>query len=141
MSTVAARKFFEEMGFLLQKPISVATTDGKTYTGNLVGYNPDSMSLCLANAKDKSGKIFHRIFINGSVIAQIYATEKPFDLEGLAKRLEKVFPTMVKLHEEAGVIVVMDRVRVGEKGVLEGKGPAAERVQKVYEEFLREQAK
>jgi hypothetical protein len=46
---------------------------------------------------------------------------------------------MVKLSEGAGVIVVMDRIRVSEKGILEGTGPAAERVQKVYDEFIRSQ--
>jgi hypothetical protein len=44
---------------------------------------------------------------------------------------------MVKVSEGAGIIVVMDRIRVSEKGILEGSGPAAERVQKVYEEFIR----
>ena len=46
---------------------------------------------------------------------------------------------MVKVSEGVGIIVVMDRIRVSEKGILEGTGPAAERVQKVYDEFLREQ--
>jgi hypothetical protein len=32
----------------------------------------------------------------------------------------------------------MEKVKVTEKGVIEGTGPAAERVQKVYEQFLSE---
>ncbi|MEM3018755.1 MAG: Lsm family RNA-binding protein, partial [Candidatus Bathyarchaeia archaeon] len=59
-------------------------------------------------------------------------------LRGLAERLERVFPKLVRLYEEQGVIVVMDRIRVTEKGVIEGSGPAAERVQRIYEEFMRE---
>jgi len=140
MSTVAARRFFEEIGALLQRPVFVVTSTGKTYAGILIGYT-DALSICLANAKDDSGKIFHRIFLNGNTITQIHTTEKPFDLQELAKRLEKVFPMMVKLYTEAGVIIIMDKVRVNEKGVIEGKGPAAERAQKVYEEFLKEQIK
>lgn len=140
MSTVAARKFFEELNALLQKTITVTTIAGKTYVGSLVGYNPDTMSLCLADAKDESGNLLRRLFLNGSIVAQIYATEKLFDLQALADRLEKVFPTMVKLYGEAGVIVVMNKIRVSEKGIIEGKGPAAERVQKVYDEFVRERA-
>ena len=35
----------------------------------------------------------------------------------------------------------MDKIRVTEKGLIEGRGPAAERVQKVYEEFNREREK
>jgi hypothetical protein len=46
---------------------------------------------------------------------------------------------MVRLSEGTGVILVMDRIRVSEKGILEGAGPAAERVQKVYDEFIRAQ--
>ena len=49
-----------------------------------------------------------------------------------------VFPRMVKLYEEAGVITVTDRIRVTASGVVEGTGPMAERVQKIYEEFVRE---
>jgi len=137
MSTVSARRFFEELAALTLKPVFIVTSNGKTYTGILTGYT-DSLSICLANAKDDSGKFFTRIFLNGNTIAQIYAAEKQFDIQELAKRLEKVFPLMVKLYQEAGVIVIMDKVRVSEKGVIEGKGPAAERVQKVYEEFLKE---
>jgi small nuclear ribonucleoprotein (snRNP)-like protein len=138
MSTVSARRFFEEIGALMQKPIFVVTSNGKTYSGILTGYT-DALSVCLANAKDDSGNFFYRIFLNGNTIAHIYVAEKQFDIQELARRLEKVFPMMVKLYLEAGVIVIMDKVRVSEKGVIEGKGPAAERAQKVYEEFLKEQ--
>ena len=71
-------------------------------------------------------------------MAQILATEKPFDLKSLAGRLEKVFPTMVKLYEDQGFIWVMDKVKLTERGVVEGSGPAAERVQRVYEQFMSE---
>jgi len=141
ISALAGRRFFEEFKFLLQRTVTVVTTDGKRYVGKLAGYNPENMSVCLKGVKDKNGNVLDRIFINGSIIAQIYAVGKPFDLKGLAARLEKVFPRMVNLYEDLGVIVVMNRIRVGEKGIIEGKGPAADRVQKVYDEFIREQAK
>jgi hypothetical protein len=76
--------------------------------------------------------------LNGNVVAQILAIEKPFDLKALANRLEKVFPRLVKLYEDKGFIWVMEKVKVTEKGVIEGTGPAAERVQKVCEQFLSE---
>jgi hypothetical protein len=88
--------------------------------------------------KDESGKDTGRLFINGRAILEVYGLEMPFDLRSLAERLERVFPKMVKIVEEAGVIVVMDKIRVTEKGLIEGRGPAAERVQRVYEEFMRE---
>ena len=100
---------------------------------HLIGINPDNMSLSIADAKDESGKILHRVFLNGTIVAQISSAEKPFDLKALASRLEKVFPTMVKLYEDQGFIWVMDKVKLTEKGVIEGSGPAADRVQKVYD--------
>ncbi|MEM3623410.1 MAG: Lsm family RNA-binding protein [Candidatus Bathyarchaeia archaeon] len=135
---MAQRKFFTEVATLVDKSVIVTTTTGKTFSGTLIGINPDTLSLCLAEAKDEEGKILHRVFLNGNVVAQILSVEKPFDLKALADRLEKVFPTMVKLYEDKGFIWVMDKVKVTEKGVVEGSGPAAERVQKVYEQFISE---
>jgi small nuclear ribonucleoprotein (snRNP)-like protein len=135
---VAQRKFFTEVAALVERSVIVSTTTGKTFSGTLIGINPDTLSLCLAEAKDEEGKILHRVFLNGNVVAQILSVEKPFDLKALADRLEKVFPTMVKLYEDKGFIWVMDKVKVTDKGVVEGSGPAAERVQKVYEQFISE---
>ena len=136
--SVAQRKYFAEVAALADKHVIVATTTGKTFTGTLIGINPDTLSLCLAEAKDDEGKTLHRVFLNGNVVAQILSVEKPFDLKALADRLEKVFPTMVRLYEDKGFIWVMDKVKLTEKGVVEGSGPAAERVQKVYEQFMSE---
>jgi len=136
--SVAQRKLFTEMSALIDKIVMVITTDGKSYTGKLVGINENNLSLCLAGAKDDKGRVIHRVFLNGNIVAQILAIEKPFDLKALAERLEKVFPRLVKLYEDKGFIWVMEKIKVTEKGVIEGTGPAAERVQKVYEQFLSE---
>ena len=136
--SVAQRKYFTEVGALVDKPVMIATTNGKTFTGTLIGINQDNMSLCLAEAKDEAGKTVHRLFLNGNVVAQISSSEKPFDLKALATRLEKVFPTMVKLYDDKGFIWVMDKVKLTDRGVVEGSGPAAERVQRVYEQFMSE---
>ena len=136
--SVAQRKFFTEVTALVDKSVIVSTTTGKTYSGTLMGINPDTLSLVLSEAKDEEGKLLHRVFLNGSVVAQILSVEKPFDLKALSDRLEKVFPTMVRLYEDKGFIWVMDKVKLTEKGVVEGSGPAAERVQKVYEQFISE---
>jgi len=136
--SVTQRKYFTEIAALSDKTVSVTTTAGKTFNGTLIGINPDNMSLCLSDAKDEAGKTLHRLFLNGNAVAQISSAEKPFDLKALATRLEKVFPTMVKLYEDKGFIWVMDKVKLTEKGVVEGSGPAADRVQKVYEQFMSE---
>ena len=136
--SVAQRKLFGEVAALVDKTVVVVTMDGKEFTGTVVGINPETLSLCLAEAKDEKGRTLHRAFLNGNVVAQIYSVEKPFNLKALAERLEKVFPTMVRLYEDKGFIWVMEKIKVTEKGVVEGTGPAAERVQKVYDLFSSE---
>jgi len=136
--SVAQRKYFTEIAALADKTVAVVTTTGKTFNGTLIGINQDNMSLCLADAKDESAKMIHRIFLNGNVVAHISSAERSFDLKALSGRLEKVFPTMVKLYDDKGFIWVMDKVKLTEKGVVEGSGPAADRVQKVYEQFMSE---
>jgi len=129
----------EEITAQLQKVVTVSTNDGKNFTGVLTGVDSHTFNLCLNDAKDESGRLVRKLFLNGSKIIQISSSEKSFNLQALADRLDKVFPRMVKLSEGTGVILVMDRIRVSEKGILEGAGPAAERVQKVYDEFIRAQ--
>lgn len=135
---MAQRKYFTEVSALADKNIIVMTTSGKKFSGILIGINPDDLSLCLSEAKDEEGRILHRVFLNGNIVAHIFAVEKPFDLKALAERLEKVFPTMVRLYEDKGFIWIMDKVKLTEKGVVEGSGPAAERVQRVYDLFMGE---
>ncbi|MEM3575064.1 MAG: LSM domain-containing protein, partial [Candidatus Bathyarchaeia archaeon] len=110
MSSVGERRFFEELSQLLNKNVTVETINGKVYSGILSGVNASSMSICLTDAKDQGGRSIYKLFINGSAILEIYSAEKPFDLEALAMRLERVFPRMVKLVEGSGTIVVMDKI-------------------------------
>jgi small nuclear ribonucleoprotein (snRNP)-like protein len=139
MSSLPDRRFMEEITAQLQKVVTISTNDGKSYTGVLAGVDSHTFNLCLNDAKDDTGRVARKLFLNGSKIIQISSSEKPFNLQALADRLDKVFPRMVRLSEGTGVILVMDRIRVSEKGILEGAGPAAERVQKVYDEFIRAQ--
>jgi len=133
----AARRFSSELSLFIDRWVSVRTTTGREYEGVLLGYTLPELSLMLGEARDKEGRRYPRIAISGRIISEIVLLEEPLDMEELAKRLESYFPRMVKYYPEARVIVVMDRVRVTEKGV-EGGGPIAERVQAIYEEFVRE---
>ena len=141
MSSVAERRFREELALLLQKNVSVQTSNEKTYHGVLAGVEFESLSICLANAKDETGKNIPKLFLSGKSVLEIRGEGQSFDLKALAERLDRLFPKMVRIVEEAGVIVVMDKIRVSEKGIIEGSGPAAERVQKVYSEFMGDRAK
>ena len=138
MAIVAGRRFFEELTGLVQKSVRVEDVKGKVHDGTLIGYDSNTLTLCLGDVKEKKGTKIHRVFLYGHSVAKISLVERPFNLEGLAQRLERVFPKMVRLYPEAGVIVVMDKIRVNENGLVEGTGPAAERVQSIYERFLKE---
>jgi len=136
--SVAQRKYFTEVAALAEKIVSVTTINGKNFIGTLIGINPDNLSLVLADVKGENGSVVNRLFLNGSTVAQLSTAEKSFDLKALAQRLEKVFPRMVKLYEDNGFIWVMDKVKLTEHGITEGSGPAAERVQRVYDQFVSE---
>ena len=96
------------------------------------------MSVALGDVKGSQGTLYHRLFLTGSNIAKIMATDTPFNLDGLKERLERVFPNMVQYFPEAGVLVVMNKIRVNETGLVEGSGPAASRVQDIYSRFIQE---
>lgn len=140
MAAVASRKFYEELGQLVSKLVRVEDTAGKVYDGILLGYDNTTMSVCLGDVPGERGTKIHRVFVYGPTIAKISATERPFNLEGLAERLERVFPNMVRVYQDAGIIVVMDKIRVNEAGVVEGTGPAADRVRDIYQRFVSETA-
>jgi small nuclear ribonucleoprotein (snRNP)-like protein len=138
LAAVTGRKFFEELGQLVGKPVVVEDAAGKNYEGTLLGYDSQSMSVALGNVKGTQGTLYHRLFLTGNNIARIMATDTPFNLDGLKERLDRVFPNMVQTFPEAGVLVVMNKIRVNETGVIEGTGPAASRVQDIYNRFIQE---
>jgi small nuclear ribonucleoprotein (snRNP)-like protein len=140
MSAVASRKFFEELGQLITKPVRVEDIKGKTFDGVLMGYDSNTMTVCLGDVAGEQGTKIHRVFVYGPTIAKIMASERPFNLEGLAERLERVFPNMTRIYPDAGIIVVMDKIRVNEGGVIEGSGPAADRVRDIHKRFISETA-
>lgn len=138
--SINQRKFLSEISALVDANVSVAINTGKTFTGKLLAIDPNTLSLCLEGVHDESGS-YHRVILNGDVVTQILSVEEPFNLKALAQRLEKVFPTLVSLYEDKRFIWVMNKVKVTEKGVIEGSGPAADRVQRVYELFTRDLTK
>jgi len=137
--SLASKRFVGELNSFLDRNIEVITIQGKRFSGKLIGFDPNNLSLCLADAKDSSGENYVRLIVRGEAVAEIALKEAPFDLRGLAERLEKVFPNMVKIYEDAGVITVMDRIRVTPQGV-EGAGPMVDRVKRVFEQFLLEKS-
>ncbi|MFX1518685.1 MAG: Lsm family RNA-binding protein [Promethearchaeota archaeon] len=140
--SASTRKFFLELQNLMNKKIRVVTVANHIFEGELQGFDQNTLSICLIDAADSEGVKYHRVFILGHQLATIFEVEKPFDLKGLADEISKLFPQpgQVKLHESAGVISVLDnKITVTEEGV-EGEGPLAERIIKVYNNYMEEKA-
>ena len=78
------------------------------------------------------------MILNGSFVKEIKLMERPFDFKALSERLARVFPGLVKIREDVGAIIVMDKIKVTQSGVEEGIGLPADRVKAIYDEFIRE---
>jgi len=135
--SIAGKKFAEELANLVGKKVTVETVDGLKFSGELSGIS-ENLNIILSNVV--GGENVSKVVINGNFVKRIELMEKLFDLKALAMRLEKYFPNNVKLMEELGTILVMDKIKVTEKGV-EGTGLATVRVREIFEEYLRETAK
>ena len=134
MSALTIRKFYEEILQFVGKKFLIETSYDKNYSGTLSAID-EKLDTVLENVE---GQGILRIIINGSFVKEIKLLEKPFDLKGLADRLSRVFPGLVKIRDDVKAIIVMDKIKVTEYGIEEGSGLAADRVKSIYEEFMRE---
>jgi small nuclear ribonucleoprotein (snRNP)-like protein len=137
MSALTNRKFNEEMLQFVGKKVSVETSDQKNYDGVMAAMD-EKLNVVIDNVE---GKGILKLIINGSFVKEVKLLEKPFDLKGLAERLGRVFPGLVKIRDDVGAIIVMDKIKVTQAGVEEGVGLAANRVKAVYDEFMRDSKK
>ena len=136
MSSIIIRRFSEEMVSIVGKRVDVETSEGKKYQGTLLGV--DDGVRRIINDNTGAGENVFKVVINGKFIKEIRLVEQPFNLKTLADRLNRVFPGLVKMRDDIGAIIVMDKIKVTEHGVTEGGGLAADRVRAVYNEFIKE---
>ena len=134
MAAIISRKFAEESIQFLGKKVSIETSDNKNYSGILVGLS-EKFDLILNNVDSPN---IQKLMVNGLFVKEIKLLERPFDLKALADRLSRIFPGLVKIRDDIGVIIVMDKIKVTESGLEEGSGLAASRVKAIYDEFLKE---
>jgi small nuclear ribonucleoprotein (snRNP)-like protein len=137
MAAVITRKFGEETLQFLGKKVSIETSDQKVYNGTLTGID-EKLDVILDNL---DGRGVLKVILNGSFVKEIKLMEKPFDFKALSDRLARVFPGLVKIREDVGAIIVMDKIKVTQTGIEEGAGLAADRVRAIYDEFIRETKK
>jgi len=134
MAALISRRFAEESVQFLGKKVSVETSDNKNYSGVLVGLS-EKFDLILNNVDSPN---IQKLMVNGSFVKEIKLLERPFDFKALADRLSRIFPGLVKIRDDIGAIIVMDKIKVTEFGLEEGSGLAASRVKAIYDEFLKE---
>ena len=125
---------------MVGRRVSVTTGDGKQYQGDLLGVD-ENLNLIMGSVIGSSeGSL--KVVLNGAFVKEINLLEKPFDLKALNERLGRAFPGMTKLREDIGAIIVMDSIKVTEKGVVEGADRlSATRVKQIFDEFSRETSK
>ena len=134
MAAIISRKFAEESIQFLGKKVSIETSDNKNYSGVLVGLS-EKFDLILNNVDSPN---IQKLMVNGLFVKEIKLLERPFDFKALADRLSRIFPGLVKIRDDIGAIIVMDKIKVTEFGLEEGSGLAASRVKAIYDEFLKE---
>jgi small nuclear ribonucleoprotein (snRNP)-like protein len=137
MSAVVTRRFGEETLQFIGKKVAVETSDNKVYNGTLAAID-DKLDVVLDNVE---GHGILKVILNGAYVKEIRLMEKPFDFKALADRLSRVFPGLVKIREDVGAIIVMDKIKVTQFGVEEGSGLAADRVKSIFDDFMKETKK
>ncbi|MFP3225080.1 MAG: Lsm family RNA-binding protein, partial [Nitrososphaeria archaeon] len=130
--SLVEKKYIEELSSIVGKRVRVDTEEGEV-EGTLIAVDP-LLNLIIEIKSETT----IRIVYSSKVVKKITLLEELFDLKGLADRLNKVFPNMVKLREDIGAIIVMDKIKVTKSGVVEGTGPSAEKVKQVYDAYLQE---
>ena len=138
MSSFVFRKFGEELNAFVGKPVSIITAEGKEYSGVILGID-EALNLVLDKVGGAGENVF-KVAINGTNVREIRLTAKPFDYRALGDRLNKVFPGLVQVREDIGTIMVMDKIKVTEKGV-EGSGLAVDKAKGIYDEYIRDTKK
>ncbi len=137
--SIVFRKFGDELNGFVGRTVVVLTADSKEYTGTLVGVD-DKLNLVLDKVSGAGPNVF-KLAMNGSSVREIRLAEKPFDFKALGERLNRVFPGFVVVREDVGAVIVMEKIKVTDKGVTEGTGLAADKVKAIFDDYLREQKK
>jgi|BEDMetMinimDraft_1075159.scaffolds.fasta_scaffold00517_2 small nuclear ribonucleoprotein (snRNP)-like protein len=138
MSSV--RRIVTDLNALIDKPVTVRLTSGRTYSGVLSSFESSSLMLSLVNARDNENNQYSRVILNGMVISEVLVKSSPtFDVKEFAEILERSLslrPGDIKVYEDAQLVTVMDRIKVSEAGV-EGTGPLAQRVYDVFTDYTK----
>ena len=62
--SMAQRRFNSEVAALIDTTVTIVTTDDKTFTGTLIGVNPENLNLVLSDAEDSESHANPKIGIS-----------------------------------------------------------------------------
>ena len=139
MSSIVFRKFGEELNAFVGRHVVVITSDSKEYMGLLVGVD-EKLNIVLDKVTGAGPNVF-KVAMNGDNVREIRLTDRPFDFKALGERLNRVFPGLVSVREDIGAIIVMEKIKVTDKGITEGTGLAADKVKAIFDDYMREPKK
>ncbi len=133
---MAASSFQRELNRIVGEEVIVELKNGKKIRGLLKAVYPDNLSIILSDVS-MGNEHFTSIVLSGDSISAIYVKKALVDMDELRSMLEKIFPPRAIVYrKDLGVIIVMDKVRITEKGVEGEPGLVYDRVKKVYEEYI-----
>jgi len=133
---MAASSFQRELNRIVGEEVVVELKNGKKIRGLLKAVYPDNLSIILSDVH-MGGEEFSSIVLSGDSISAIYVMRGRIDLDELRAMLEKIFPPRAVVYRrDLGVITVMDKVKVTEKGVEGEPGLVYDKVKRVYEEYV-----
>ena len=134
----AQRDFNKEIVQALNSMVRVVIDKDHYYTGRLVGFEVNSLSICLANAINEKRQKTEKIFIRG-IWETISIEGEPFPMDKLVERLRKILPDeSIELHDDGGSIKLLGgKIIITESGV-EGRGPTHDRIKRLYDNFCAE---
>ena len=134
----ATRRLMSELNSLLDKEVIVKMKDGSIVRGKLYGFDSQSFSILLKNAELGDQKL-PTVLLYSNSVEMLAATEAPlFNPEEFARIVASklnIRDTDIKVFPEAGVVVVLNSIRISEKGV-EGSGPLAHKIYGIFTEYM-----
>lgn len=140
----SARSIASELARLVDKKVVVRLSDGKTYIGKLLSYDPVALHIVLGDVEGEGGARLYRVVVHGGRISEILVYEQPlFDAEEFASILTTKLglrPDVVKVLHDINAVIVYDRIKVSESGV-EGTGSFAQRIYEIYSEYIENKKK
>jgi len=128
------------MNALADKLVKVELSDSEHYyLGELTGFDSTTGSIILMKVVDENKIKYSKVVIHGHLWTKIFQEEPPFPMEELGERIAKLFPAgQIKFQPESNTISILNgKIIVSENGI-EGSGPTAERVSRIFEQFVEE---